>query len=207
VTAPPWSEPLWSEPLSSATLHEAAGRTGALPSAIKAVSPVFRIWGPALPVRCPPGDNLWIHRAIYAAAPGEILVVDVGGGYEFGYWGEILTCAAMARKLGGLVIDGGVRDLDRLVELGLPVFARTACIRGTVKDLAGAGAVGEPIVVGDVVVRRGDLVVGDTDGVVVVEQSQVVKAVEAGRQRDENEAEIMRRLEGGATTLDLFGLS
>ena len=113
----------------------------------------------------------------------------------------------MARKLGGLVIDGGVRDLDRLVELGLPVFARTVCIRGTVKDLAGAGSVGEPIVVGDVVVRRGDLVVGDTDGVMVVEQSQVIQAVQAGRQRDEFEAEIMRRLDGGATTLDLFGLS
>jgi 4-hydroxy-4-methyl-2-oxoglutarate aldolase len=193
--------------LSSATLHEAAGRTGALPAAIKPVSPAFRIWGPALPVRCPPGDNLWIHRAIYAAEPGEVLVVDVGGGLEFGYWGEILTRAAMARKLGGLVIDGGVRDVDRLVEIGLPVFSRTVCIRGTVKDLAGAGAVGEPIVLGDVVVNRGDLVVGDTDGVVVVGQSQARRVIEAGRQRDEKEAEIMRRLDSGATTLDLFGLS
>jgi 4-hydroxy-4-methyl-2-oxoglutarate aldolase len=193
--------------LSSATLHEAAGRTGALPAAIKPISPAFRIWGPALPVRCPPGDNFWIHRAIYAAEPAEVLVVDVGGGHEFGYWGEILTRAAMARKLGGLVIDGGVRDLDRLVDLGLPVFSRTVCIRGTVKDPAGAGAVGEPIVLGDVVVHRGDLVLGDADGVVVVAQSQVSQAVQAGRQRDEKEAEIMRRLDGGATTLELFGLS
>ena len=73
-----------TEPLSAATLHEAAGRTGALPSAIKPVSPTFRVWGPAFPVRCPPGDNLWIHRAIYAAEPGDVLVVDVGGGHEFG---------------------------------------------------------------------------------------------------------------------------
>jgi 4-hydroxy-4-methyl-2-oxoglutarate aldolase len=76
-----------------------------------------------------------------------------------------------------------------------------------VKDPVGAGAVGEPIVLGDVVVHRGDLVLGDADGVVVVAQSQVSQAVQAGRQRDEKEAEIMRRLDGGATTLELFGLS
>jgi 4-hydroxy-4-methyl-2-oxoglutarate aldolase len=202
VTAAP--EP---DALSSATLHEAAGRTGALPSAIKPVSPSFRVWGPALPVRCPAGDNLWIHRAIYSAQPGDVLVVDVSGGFEFGYWGEILTRAALARELGGLVIDGGVRDVDRLVELGLPVFARTVCIRGTVKDLAGAGSIGEPLVLGDVVVHRGDLVVGDNDGVVVVAQSQASQAISVARLRDEKEAEMMRRLDAGATTLEMLGLS
>jgi 4-hydroxy-4-methyl-2-oxoglutarate aldolase len=193
--------------LSSATLHEAAGRSGALPSAIKPLSGAFRIWGPALPVRCPPGDNLWIHRAVYAAQPGDVLVVEVGGGYEFGYWGEILTRAALARRLGGLVIDGGVRDLDRLVEAGLPVFARGVCIRGTVKDPGGAGAVGAPIVLGDVPIQRGDLVVGDADGVVVVAQALAAQAIEAGRERDEKEAGMMRQLAAGATTLDLLGLS
>jgi len=194
-------------PLPTATLHEAAGRTGALPSAIKPLIPGFRLWGPAMPVRCPPGDNLWLHRAVYAAQPGDILVVDVGGGHEFGYWGEILTRAAMARRLGGLVIDGGVRDLDQLVEAGLPVFARAVCIRGTVKDSAGDGAVGEPIVLGDVRVHHRDLVVGDADGVVVIAQATAAQAIEAGRQRDEKEAEMMRRLAAGATTLDLLGLS
>ena len=104
------------------------------------------------------------------------------------------------------MIDGGVRDSDRLVELGLPVFYRGVCIRGTVKDPAGVGAVGESIALGDVVVRRGDLVVGDADGVVVLDKAEAAEVIEAGRRRDEKEADIMRRLKRGETTLDLFGL-
>jgi 4-hydroxy-4-methyl-2-oxoglutarate aldolase len=192
--------------ISAATLHEAAGRRGALPGAIAAVSDRFRLCGPAYPVRCPPGDNLWLHRAVYAAEPGEILVVDVGGGYDFGYWGEVLTRAAIARRLGGLVIDGGVRDRDQLIAAGLPVFSRGLRIQGTVKDPAGAGAIGDPIELGSVTVARGDLVVGDSDGVVVIDAASALAAAAAGRLRDEKEADMMIKLDQGATTLDLLGL-
>jgi 4-hydroxy-4-methyl-2-oxoglutarate aldolase len=71
----------------AATLHEAAGRTGALPAAIKPIDPSMMLAGPAHTVHVPAGDNLWIHRALYTAARGDILIVCASGGVEFGYWG------------------------------------------------------------------------------------------------------------------------
>src|SRR6202043_1769819 len=113
-----------------APVPEAYGRRGALPSLIKPVAAGFRVCGPAFTVDCPPADNLWLHRAIYAAASGHVLVVDVRGRTEAGYWGEILSHAALARRLGGLVIAGGVRDTEEISALSFPVFAADICIRG-----------------------------------------------------------------------------
>ena len=191
--------------LSSATVHEAAGRLGALPSAIGPAFAGARVVGPAFPVACPPGDNLWIHRALYAAEPGDVLVVDVGGGTEFGYWGEILSTAAIERGLAGLVINGGVRDRDALAALGLPVFSAGLCIRGTGKHFAGAGSLGAPVRIGEVFVNRGDLVVGDADGVVVIRRADVEAVLESAAEREAKEAELMRRIRAGERTVDLYG--
>ena len=120
--------------LPAATLHEAGGKIGAMPSAIKPVAPAFRCCGPAVTVHSPGGDNLWLHRALYIAQPGDVLVVHVSGAYDHGYWGEIMTTMAKARGLAGLVIDGCVRDGVLLEQIGFPVFARGLCIRGTGKD-------------------------------------------------------------------------
>jgi 4-hydroxy-4-methyl-2-oxoglutarate aldolase len=195
-----------SSGLSSATVHEAAGRIGALPSAIKPLDRAWHLVAPAFPVRLPPGDNLWLHRAVYAAKPGEVLVVDTGGGFEYGYWGEILAEAALARGLAGLVIHGGVRDAQRLRELGWPVFAERVCIRGTVKDPAGDGALGKPINLGGVDVAEGDLVVADADGVVVVPAARAAAVSVRSHERDRAEAETIRRLRAGETTLAIYRL-
>ena len=96
--------------LPTATLHEAGGKIGALPSIIKPVAAAFRCCGPATTVHSPGGDNLWLHRALDIAQPGDVLVVHVSGAYEHGYWGEIMTTMAKARGLAGLVIEGCVRD-------------------------------------------------------------------------------------------------
>ena len=127
---------------SSATLHEAAKKSGALPAAIKPLSPEVCLCGRAYPVGSPSGDNLWLHHAIYAADPGDVLVVDVGADPEFGYWGEAsMALAAQSRGLSGLVINGGVRDAQRLVAMKFPVFAWMAnCIRGTSKNPFGKGS-------------------------------------------------------------------
>ena len=138
--------------LPTATLHEAGGKIGALPSAIKPVAPSFRCCGPALTVHSPGGDNLWLHRALYIARPGDVLVVYVSGAYEHGYWGEIMTTMAKVRRLAGLVIDGCVRDGTLLEEIGFPVFARGLCIRGTGKDYGAIGWINEPVLIGDVTV-------------------------------------------------------
>lgn len=191
---------------SSASLHEAAGRIGALPSHIKPVSTAMRMYGPALPVRCPPGDNLLIHRALEHALPGEILVVDCGPGDEFGYWGEIMATAAITRGVAGLVITGGVRDCHDLIALGLPTFAGRVCIQGTVKDPKGDGAVGEPVRIGATMIRKGDLVVGDRDGVLVLSPEVAAWAVPSARDRDAKEKIIIAQIKAGASTLEVYNL-
>lgn len=192
--------------LSSATVHEAAGRTGALPSAIKPLHPSMHLEAPAFPVKAPPGDNLWLQRAVYAASPGDVLVVDTGGGLEFGYWGEILAEAAIARGLAGLIIHGGVRDSARLIEMGWPVFAERVCIRGTGKDPHGDGELGEPVLIGEQAVRRGDLIVADADGVVVVPAERVAEVQRLSAEREAAEADYLRRIRSGESTLDIYRL-
>lgn len=192
--------------LSSATLHEAARRAGALPSVLKPLHASMRLCGPALPVRSPAGDNLWIHRALACAEPGDVLAVDTGAGVEFGYWGEIMATAAIARGVAGLVITGGVRDSLRLVELGLPTFSATVSIRGTRKDALGDGAVGEPVRLGEVVVRKGDLIFGDADGLVCLSPEQASEAVPAAEIRDQDEVAILEQVRAGALTLDVYKL-
>lgn len=191
--------------LGAATLHEAAGRIGALPSAIKPVSPDMKLAGPAYTVHVPAGDNLWIHRAIYAASPGDVLVVYTSGGHEWGYWGDILNSAAIARGLGGLVIDGGVRDTAELATMPFAVFSNGVCIRGTIKDYEGRAWSREPILIGDVVIEQGDLVVGDRDGVAVIPRARVVDALEKALQREEDEADKVRRIQAGERTIDIYG--
>jgi 4-hydroxy-4-methyl-2-oxoglutarate aldolase len=188
----------------AATLHEAAGRIGALPAAIKPVNPLMRLAGPAFTVHSPPFDNLWIHRALYRAKPGDILVVHVGDGFEAGYWGDILNAAAIARDLGGLVIDGGVRDTAGIGEDRFPIFARQACIRGTGKDREAIAWLDQPVRIGDVIVNPGDLVVGDRDGVVALPAASVAATLVASAAREADEAAKIERIRAGARTIDLY---
>jgi 4-hydroxy-4-methyl-2-oxoglutarate aldolase len=187
-----------------ATLHEAAGRIGALPSAIKPVNSTMRLCGRAITVHSPAGDNLWLHRAIYLAEPGDVLVVYASGGYEYGYWGEIMSCAAKARKLGGLVIDACVRDGAILDKFDFPVFARGLCIRGTGKDLHARGWINHPVMVGDIVVNPGDLVAGDTDGVVVIPNAKAQIVAQASVERESKESTILERIANGERTLEVY---
>ncbi len=140
------------------------------------------------------------------AAAGDVLVVDTGAGVDFGYWGEIMATAGVARGISGLVITGGVRDSAALIALGLPTFSACLSIRGTVKNPDGDGAVGEPVRIGEVVVRLGDLVFGDADGVVVLSPALAVAAVEAGQRRDFDEIAILEKIRAGALTLDVYKL-
>lgn len=191
--------------LGAATLHEAAGRIGALPSAIKPVAPDMRIAGPAFTVHIPAGDNLWIHRALYEAAPGDVLVVSTSGGIEWGYWGDILNTAAIEQRLGGLVIDGGVRDVAGLVTMPFPVFSNGICINGTIKGYQATAWLRQPVRIGDVVVRQGDLIVGDRDGVVVLPETKVADALIGGAARERDETDKIARIRAGERTLEIYG--
>jgi 4-hydroxy-4-methyl-2-oxoglutarate aldolase len=187
--------------IASSTLHEAAGRIGALPAAIKPVAPGMKICGPAFPVKGPPLDNLALHFGIDEAKPGDVIVADVGGHYEGGYFGEVMCTSAMGLNLGGLVIDGCVRDGAELAEMGWPVFSRGLAMRGTLKDLNGDLYINERIALGEAIIEPGDLVVGDTDGVVVIPKAMAADVIEAGIAREANEAAAMEKLKDGSTTL------
>lgn len=193
--------------LGAATLHEAAGRIGALPSVIKPVDAAMTLCGPAFTVHCPALSNLQIHHALYLARPGDVLVVHVSGGTEAGYWGDILNEAAMARGLGGLVIDGGVRDTAGLAKMPFPVFSNGVCIRGTGKDYEAVAWLQEGVRMGEVVIRPGDLVMGDRDGVVALPAAQVEAAVVAGEAREADETRKIELIRQGARTLDLYGFA
>lgn len=189
---------------TSATVHEAMGRRGALPGAIKPISPAMRMCGPAFTVDSPPMDNLLLHQAIYAASPGDVLVVRVADYHEAGYWGEIMGVAAQARGLAGLVIDGGVRDSLELTAMGFPTFSRGLCIKGTLKH--GGGALNKPLAIGSIVIEPGDIVIGDADGVVVVPRAEGHAVLEKSIQRVDKEAVIMQQLRDGKSTLEIYGL-
>lgn len=190
--------------LPAATLHEAGGRIGVLPSSIRPVAPAFRVCGPAVTVQSPGGDNLWLHRALYVAGPGDVLVVHVSGVHDFGYWGEIMSAAAQVRQLGGLVIDGCVRDGAVLADFGFPVFARGLSIRGTGKDFGARGWINHPVLFDDLVVQPGDLVVGDTDGVVALPRARAAEVVQAAQAREAKEAGIVQRIRAGERTLEVY---
>lgn len=189
----------------ASTLHEAQGRTGDLPAAIRAMTATAAVAGPAFTVATRPGNNLLVHKALAIAPRGSVLVVATGGveGHPWGYWGDILTVAAQERGIAGLVIDGCVRDLAAIAASGFPVFARGTAIRGTEKSVD--GEVGGALVLGHAVVRSGDLIVGDADGVVVVPVARATETIAAAGGRTEKEAGIIAALKSGKTTLELYG--
>jgi len=131
----------------------------------------------------------------------------VEGDPEFGFWGEVMATAAIARGVAGIILNGGVRDSLRLIDLGLPTFSENVSIRGTAKDLfPSKTAVGEPVCLGDAHVCPGDLVLGDADGVVVLAPEVACVAIPAAEQRDLKELKILDRIRNGALTLDIYKL-
>lgn len=187
-----------------ATLYEAAGHRGMVDPAIRPAWAGARICGVACTVQCPPGDNLMLHHAVAAAKPGIIIVATLGGHLLTGAWGEILTAAAQAKGVAGLAVDGAVRDIEAITERGFPVFSRGLAIGSCTKERFGSLDV--PIQFGGVMVRPGDIVVGDSDGLVIVELERAEEIFEAARARRLREAEIMDELRKGKTTLELLRL-
>ena len=188
--------------LGAATLGESGARP--MHPRVKAVWPGAMLAGPAVTVGCPPGDNLAVHVAVASAPPASVLVVDVGGLRELGYWGEVLTTAAEARGLAGLVIDGCVRDVAALEAHRFPVFSTGIALPGAVKT--GPGTVGARVAAGDVEVAAGDWIVADGDGVVVVPAGELDAVLDAGRARAAKEQGMFDRLRDGATTIELLDL-
>lgn len=190
--------------LGTSTLFEASGvSTSSVDPAIRTVWAGASVAGPAYPLECAPGDNLSIHIALQGAPSGSVLVINASG-FVAGYWGEVLTVAAEAAGVVGLVMDGGVRDIAAMTARRFPVFTRGISMRGTIK--VSSPSVGQPISLAGTPVAQGDLVVADDDGVLVLPTQHVETTLAKGQQRAGKEAEFMRQLKAGKTTLELLGL-
>lgn len=188
---------------SSATIHEALGRFGNLPSAIKPLNPTMKVCGRAYTVHTMPRDNMLLHRAYAYASPGDVIVAYCSGYYEAGYWGDLMSLGAKTKGIAGLVIDACVRDADDIEALEFPVFCRGLCIRGT--GNIGEGRLNEPVVIGEWVIHPGDIILGDRDGVVVVPQERLGEAIEKSRAREEREENVRRQLRAGKTSIQIYG--
>ncbi|MEN2394367.1 RraA family protein [Pseudomonas halotolerans] len=190
--------------LGSSTLYEASHLPCAVDSAIRPVWEGAFIAAPAYPLECSPGDNLALHLAMERVPRGSVLVVGTGG-FIAGYWGEVLTVAAEAAGVVGLVIDGGVRDIAALKKRRFPVFARGVSVRGTVKS--SAPSVGQPFNFNGADVAQGDLVVADEDGVIIIPKADAARTLAEGQARADKEAQMMQALTEGRSTLELMNLT
>lgn len=184
----------------AATVYEAAGRIGSVDPSIKPLAKNMRLSGAALTVRCHPKDNLMLHKALQIALPGDIIVAATDGYPNAGYFGDLMATSAVARQIGGLAVDGCVRDSSEIIEMGFPVFCRGTCMRGTVKQTL--GSVNQSILFGEVVVNPGDLVLGDDDGIVIIPQSKLETVLQATRVRVKKEKEKAAALKQGVSSVE-----
>ena len=190
--------------LGSATVYEAAGREGLVDLPLRQIVPGSRAAGPARPVMCGQDDNLMVHAAIAHAQPGDVLVFTMPEPAPVAMVGDLLATQAKVRGVAALLVDGAVRELAELVELGLPIWARWVRVRGAGKDVP--GTLDEPIVVGGARIASGDAVVLDADGAAVVATARIDEVLEASLAREEGERRKRERLLAGAVSYDLDGL-
>lgn len=187
-----------------AAAHEAAGRVGLLGPLIRPRQQGAVIAGSAITVSCHPGDNLMIHAAVEVCRPGDVLVVTTTSPSTDGMFGDLLATSLMARGVLGIVIDAGVRDLASLREMDFPVWSRAVHAQGTVK--ASPGSVNVPVVAAGQLVRPGDIVIADDDGVVTLPAASGPSVVDAAAKRIAAEAGKREKLAAGTLGVDLYGL-
>ncbi|MFI6405767.1 4-carboxy-4-hydroxy-2-oxoadipate aldolase/oxaloacetate decarboxylase [Streptomyces sp. NPDC050548] len=207
VTNPPKADAKDVEALAAfgvATVSEAMGRTGLLGPSIRPVQQGVRVAGTAVTVIGWPGDNLMIHAAVEQCGEGDILVVTTTSPCTDGLFGELFATALQKRGVRGVVLNTGIRDTQELRDMGFDAWSRAVSSQGTVK--ATGGSVNVPIAIDGQVVRPGDVIVADDDGVVVVPREKARETAEKSAAREAKEAATRAAFLEGQLGLDRYGL-
>ncbi|MBZ5498611.1 MAG: RraA family protein [Acidobacteriia bacterium] len=178
--------------LASPNLADVMGRFHFMDQGIRMRTGV-PLCGVAVTVIARPGDNLMVHKAMEIAGAGDVIVVNTCGNTTSAVFGELMGNSAIAVGLGGLVVDGAIRDVEALAELRFPAFSRSVCAGGCDKD--GPGEINVPIACGNTVVMPGDILIGDADGVVAVpreDAEEVLRLVKVLIERESRRIEEIR---------------
>jgi 4-hydroxy-4-methyl-2-oxoglutarate aldolase len=180
--------------VASSNLADAMGRFNFMDSGILSRNSL-PLAGLAVTVSCRPGDNLMVHKALQVAEPGDIVVVCTGGNTSTAVFGELMCHTAAAKGLGGIVVDGAIRDVDRITKLGFPAYSRSVSPGACDKD--GPGEINVPISCGGAVVMPGDIVVGDADGISVVPRAHAENVLAIVAELVEREAKRIAEIGRG----------
>jgi 4-hydroxy-4-methyl-2-oxoglutarate aldolase len=190
--------------LGVATIYEASGRQGLIDTPLIQLLPGSRVAGPARTVLCGQDDNLMVHAAVEQIQPGDVLVLSMPEPAPVALIGELLATQVKVRGAAGILVDAAVRDVEELVELGLPIWTRFIRVRGATKTRL--GQLNATVSVGGAQVSPSDVLVLDADGAVCVQRERVTEVLRASEARLEREAHLREKLLAGELSYDLHGL-
>jgi regulator of RNase E activity RraA len=179
----------------ASVLSDVAGRRGSMNGRISALSPSMKVAGPAVTVEVRPGDNLMIHAAMAIAQPGDVIVIDGKGDQTCALVGEIVVTQCLAVGIAGIVVDAAVRDIEPIRSMGFPVFSVGSNPNGPTKLVP--GRINWPVSVGGITVNPGDLIVGDADGVVVIERDKAESVLDLATKKITDETRRIEEIRNG----------